>query len=881
MILAALASPIVTSCYDDSKLWKEVENVKNQVASLEARLNSELAALQYMLGADSAISAVKWDETNKMWKFTLANGSTLDFVPPTVENFQSLITTVEVDGAKYWATYAADGTATALTDADGNMYPVSVTPQVKTEDGVTYLSLDGNNWVPTCTNPSVFSNVEVVYTDNYTDEEEAEWAEETPMYAIFTLADGNTITLTLDGAGAIMLGGMRMPVYEYIPAGATMGQPVDFVNILEYQVELPMGWAYEEGEDSYGQTLLNITAPTADNIKSGLAKAEGKLKIFGVCEGGKVVSASSIVSTSAFKTMGANKGSMTLQMNQGVSAYYYGLVKASEFNADEIASAVASEKEMMGQWWAPWYTEEFNCGEYDIDQPLADMELTPGENYVVWAYPFLQDFVTYSWMLGNIEYKEFTYIDFQLEVQGSTHNSITIKASLVGTDMYIAGFGNKEYMYGTLEETIASELDEINYYFANGMVPALPYDGEYVGDPVEFADGYAQLSPAGEYYMWVIPYVPGMTKVSVADAYVYEMTTEPLQPGSTIDLTISDNLIPDDYKNVKLNVTSAEATLLYYSWVDPDILPTIVDKEAYLLASGTPQKITTGSAELQFYNMTPNQTKILVVMVVDAEGKYTAAQTKEATSASYQYNDINITLEVVGEPSLDNGVTFKVTPSAEVAGYIYYFELKDDVNIGDTQSQIEDYMALNPDMYYFQKPTLDDEGCFSVAVDGYGEYVIYVMAKNAAGVYSHAATAAVDLAFNLGNFVAAKDDNGNDNPAWLAIKEQISVTFRNEVIGDFTPCNYTITGIPEGFTAVASCFHPDYLTDYPSGADKARFIMTYPYINIFDVVNGEELSENYAAPGYNVYILVQDAEGNYYEPFVYDCGITQGSGFGQ
>ena len=152
MILAALACPVFTSCYDDSKLWEEMGSLKDRVTTLEQKLNEELAVFQYILSPDAKLSDVKWDAANGVWKFTLADGTVHEFVQPSAEQYQSFITTVEVDGAKYWATYV-NGVATPITDENDKMFPISVTPQVKTdEDGYTYLSLDGENWLQTSAN---------------------------------------------------------------------------------------------------------------------------------------------------------------------------------------------------------------------------------------------------------------------------------------------------------------------------------------------------------------------------------------------------------------------------------------------------------------------------------------------------------------------------------------------------------------------------------------------------------------------------------------------------------------------------------------------------------------------------------------------------------
>ena len=56
MILAALACPVFTSCYDDSalngrldKVEQDVQTLSDKLAALESKLNLELTALQTLL----------------------------------------------------------------------------------------------------------------------------------------------------------------------------------------------------------------------------------------------------------------------------------------------------------------------------------------------------------------------------------------------------------------------------------------------------------------------------------------------------------------------------------------------------------------------------------------------------------------------------------------------------------------------------------------------------------------------------------------------------------------------------------------------------------------------------------------------------------------
>ena len=52
--------------------------------------------------------------------------------------------------------------------------------------------------------------------------------------------------------------------------------------------------------------------------------------------------------------------------------------------------------------------------------------------------------------------------------------------------------------------------------------------------------------------------------------------------------------------------------------------------------------------------------------------------------------------------------------------------------------------------------------------------------------------------YPLGNYVAAKDQNGNENAEWAAKKPTVNIT--TETFGDFTQVTWSVTNVPEGFT---------------------------------------------------------------------------------
>ena len=902
VILAALACPIFTSCYDDSKLWNEMDKLNDRVTSLEEKLNSELAALQYMLGADAAISEVKWNKTAGKWEFKLADGSTLDFVPPTTQNLQSLITTVELEGVKYWATYGADGTASAITDEDGNKYPVSVTPQVKTENGVTYLSLDGENWVATSPNPAVFADVEVVYTDNYTDEEEADWAEETPMYAIFTLADGSTITLTLDGVGMISFVkpspyGRPMPLSElFIAKGTSFEAVVQLSDVTELIFSVPTGWTVNEGEitsDFMGtQCPISIVAPSAESVESMAAAKEGYIKVIGVCEGGKTITSKLFVSCSPFGTFKISKNIINITEYYGWDKMFYGITEADAFDKDAIMSTIMTEMSDPDNWRFTY--DSFWAGDFyepvPVESKFEDFTFTDGEKYIFWTVPVMMNPDTYAYYCveNSIESCEFTYQDVTAIATNVSITDIDVKVEMKGVQKYFAGFVSHAFYNDGFNMDVV--LEEFNYCLASGedyyYYPTVyTYSDVYEGsvqDLINVSEGN-EILPNTTYTLWVAPYVEGKTSYSLEELYTFEFSTSGLSFDETVTLDLTcTNETPDNlkYNAIHVAVKAEDAALLYYCWVNAEDFDLIENPESYVLENGMSASAQTLATVADLY---PGVTKRLMVLAVNSEGKYGKVVTELYTTAEYAYNSLQVAVATVGEPSIE-GTTVSFT-SEGATKYLYWAGLSDDNNwlytFGGDSEKFAAFVAMNPEYYSLVSVNGENAANIVLPTDEYGNYVVAVVAIDANNTVSHATVYEMSIEYSLGNFVAAKDDNGNDNAAWLDKKPVVTIE-TDSSSGEFTSIDWTVGALPEGFTAYTGVVHPDNFTDYPTGADKAKYLLSASteYIVRNEVVADEEYSFFYGSAGYIVYVILKDADGNIYEPYFYDCGITGGGGFG-
>ena len=924
MILAALACPVFTSCYDDSALNDRLDKVEGDIADLdqrlkdlETRLNNELQALQTLLEGKIAALQGQVDglvtvksctaKTDGTYEITLSDGSKFTVYPEYEQDLTGVVTTTTIDGVLYWAIYE-DGKPVVVTDAEGNPVPVvGVTPQVDVDPatGNVYVTFDGEEWINIGnTKPCVFSEAEVVYTDNYTDEEEAQgWGEETPMYVTITLPDGNTITVTIDGAASFMFasnyGGLIST--QFVNPGKTATIPVAATNITDWVKEVPAGWVIKENTQylaEYGQAEFYVTAPSAEAIASGAAVAEGNLKVLAVAEGGKTVTASVTLTTKAFKTIQAGKGNLTVDMNSGVMGYLVGISPVSEYNPDAIIEElrpvveyVADPNDWMDFGWSPWYVDENDTPLDDNyfdgsieDYPIADLktsvEFVEGEQYVIWVIALDQwtDEVTWAsgWTLGSIQTTNYLNAFVNLETTLLAFNDIQISAEFKGIDMFYGGFSEK-YSDGDNRADIVAEINNYGMYYSPVEVSSEWENGIYTGDPNTLVDGYQTIQPGTTYYLYILPYVEGKTKYTVSDLYYYEWTTEELIAGSSITVTAGEPVL--DYKKVSVPLTAEDAVYMYYYFVQPEMVPTIADKQAYLLNNGY---MSAGAAvTANKTGLNPGQTTTLLAMAVDQYGAYGEVFQQDFAAKEMTYAAATVTAELQGTPSQTGLV--KISCDAEVDTYYYWYKAADHFTWGDsyygtTVETASAYIALTPNSYYMNKVAaaeLPAEGVEMTSLTVGSPCYFVVSAKLADGTYTKATILSFTPEMNLGNFIYATDDNGNENAAWVAAKPV--VTANVQTVGDFTTVSWTVD-VPEGYSAITACFHEDYLTDYPSAKSKVQYILTSEYIGSSEVVAGETYTNNYASAGYNVYTVVWDAEGNYYETFVTELNITGGFG---
>lgn len=941
MILAALACPVFNSCADFSTdiedLKGELADLEGRVEALEQKLNTDLAALQSLLqgqidAINGEIDGINGDiadllgkvnglvtikeckqNANGEYELTLSDGTKFTVYPKFEQNYEGIVTTITLDGVVYWAMFDAAGSPKAMTDKDGNLIPVvDAVPQTKKgDDGFFYVSFDGGQtWEPTgVSEPCVFAGAEVVYNE----------AMGVPAYVVLTLADGNTITVTIDGAAYFMFGNMYLgdPIeVQYVGYGTTTAVEIAGMNIQNWVKEVPAGWKVVENLEyfaEYGQGEFYVTAPSAEAIASGAAVAEGDLKVLAVAEGGKSFSAKIHLTTIPFGGLSASKGNVSVQMNKGLGGYLLGLSPVAEYDPEAIVSELKSvvehydefenwQGEIMKEYtWSPWYTDmnatplDDNYMDRSIeDYPIADLmlstELKEGENYIVWAVALNAwfDDVTYSSGYTVCDIYSTPYLNAFITLDETatvlSFNEISVKIAFDGVTAFFGGFQEQNPDYRRTPADIVQE--DINDAFDWGYAPNTYYvndeyvsgwnDGVYEGDPNALVNGWQAIEPNKTYYLYLIPAVDGKTEYSVSDVYFYEFTTEALMSGGIA--TVEAGETEPEYKTISVPLSSEGAVYIYYSFVDPEMIPTIADKQAYLLDNGNMAQGESAIANM--YNLTPATTKTLLAMAVDKYGCYGDVFQQDFTTKAYQFAAATVSAELQGVPAQTGYV--KVACDGDVDKFYYYYGEKSSTiwtnAFGGTAEGASSYIALNSSYYYIKNIAPAEIAAEGILIDGLtlgAPYVFVVSAKLADGTFTKATVIEFTPTMDLGNFVYATDDNGNENAAWTAAKPK--VTYNVDQVGDFAYVSWSVE-LPAGFSGKTACFSEDYLVSYPTAKDKVQYILSNEYIYSNDIVAGETYSQAYASKGYNIYTVIWDADGNHYETYVEKLDISGGFG---
>ena len=147
--VALIASSVVSCQYDDSALWEEVENIKQELADLRLQLETELNAIKDLVNGQVTVKEIN-QQNDGSKVIVLSDGSKITIYPKGSGVPSNIVTVYSEEGVMYWAMYDGIGNVQPIL-VNGQKVPVAeIAPQTQLVDGAIEVSFDGGNtWIKT------------------------------------------------------------------------------------------------------------------------------------------------------------------------------------------------------------------------------------------------------------------------------------------------------------------------------------------------------------------------------------------------------------------------------------------------------------------------------------------------------------------------------------------------------------------------------------------------------------------------------------------------------------------------------------------------------------------------------------------------------------
>ena len=798
---AAVALSSVSCQYDDAELWKEIGNIKQELADLRETIQAELSKINELVNGMVTITDVQ-QQADGSKQITLSDGTKISVYPKADKVPANLVTVYTEEGVLYWAMYDGLGNAQPIK-VDGKMVPVSdIAPQTKLVDGAIEVSFDGGNtWVKTGYEQSVvdsiIKDIEVTYSDWQTDSE----GNPLPLFCTVTFADGSTMKLGMQN-GKLVLPFDSM----FVPYGSQMPFTIEVDDVADFMTTVPKGWECDvEFDAKGGRMTLNFLAPKYEDIVAGAAKQSGVAKLMVVFNNGSSAIASIKVSTNPANTYFTQDG-VYVEVGYGTSYLLCGIIPSESFKAETMIKNC---------------TNVLGGGESQYVHQIAFMES-------------LTEFIPYSEMrsqamVAGTEYT-FWYIAPRTDENGDlyvdanelttvlyTHSSVefsTTEVSFFDVDVKFDVVGSEGYMLGLVEAAEFDAAELAAYYTENyDYLNATREDIGYEGSILELMERTSlPLDYGTEYVLWYI--AKSDSHVILEDNVLsWTFSTKNFTEGGALEVVAGEAVV--DYKSIDVVLNSnGEHIVLFYNAM-PSYMATAYPDDSYiiemLLTEGV-QNVTDGSVLAQYKGSEPGEQVTLFAVAVDAEGKIGKPLKREYTTKNFEYNELAVSLELV-DYKVDNTLIAVTCEGATSFRYIYC-SLSDDrwkELYGGTAKKAGEYIIMNPnasDVYdtATEKYALVDGNIFLQGLSTDTEYVLVCVAVDDKGVVSQPATCYFEPIANIGNMVKRSDAN------WAEGKPEIIMGTTTEV--EFFNFSWYTTP-QKGYVAYSMVDHPENLiSDY-------------------------------------------------------------------
>ena len=744
VVAAALvgAMALSVSCsYNDTDLRNEMEQIKNDLASLtervdalEDKLDSEVAGLKELINGKVVVTGV---ETNgDVTTVTLSDGSSFvidNSKGAAVAGDDYTIGAKEDGGVYYWAVYV-NGNFKEYLLVNGEKVAVfaeeSEACELKMEvreDGKLYVSIDGGvNWVSTelpaaqVSGACVFQTVVVNENGSVT----------------FVLADGTSFDVAY--AELVEFEAAKSALYvkvnETIAVPFAINDAVSDINVMN----TPLGWKAEVVDTrAVGgmDFVLNITGPAKNFLQ--YAEKSGKVAIhFNTAAGAcKVMSVD--VELAAIDLQVDNAGNITIvntlvdkydRENWGVTEhieefnnYYFAVL-----NIDDYYEYEGRLEEAYNSSWGEFnipaaasYIQNFftNVGENGYENAIyqdgvnekwtVNFTVAEAIDYLDW-----NNYMTYegnSFMVcviptdvknaGNLLWDEMVAVPFkqlalsivELEDARTFDNAyfnVTLRGgvayhlypmSMKDVNDYVEVYGNYPSMEDLFWDYLNSYLQYPNWYsFGFEITEDVVEENISLSDLLAYTYDYYsfETKPATDYVMALFTWEDGKTEYTKEDLKFFYF--------STAELTAADPAFEATYElnedhglytvavdlSVPQNVAALYTRWYDYEYAESDLVDDLINNgygrdAADLEANQYCVYVGTSVSN-------PGTTKYLGVLMIDADGNYTAVQLP-VTSAELVINETyaptieSVTFDSEGAHILVGGIE-----GADVKAYKYY-----------------------------------------------------------------------------------------------------------------------------------------------------------------------------------------------------------------
>lgn len=627
--LKAVAVSVMTllavSCYDDSKLWGDLEKLTDRVKTLEesvTSLNSSVSTINSVIGALEAKVAVVKVEKNAAGNYvlTFSNNETLEISAADANaNNTGLVTTVTEGDVTYWAVVGADGEVTKL---DAVVHPdTKLSFKVDPETNVLLVSYNGTDYEST----GVVVNDETTFNvvEKFVNAE---------GYVVITVGGVDYQLPKVSANHFEILSGM-----VFFSSGETKTIPVDMNGVVTSMVaKQPSGWTVQLTDDG-----LNVTAPVVESDEDddymdddyyeddfGPLSSEvendtyGKVEIWVVTEDGKTLVGSLSVSLEGmFAEVSFSedneKGTMVtvevpmievLDWNEDWTeqvptgeyevAYYpvfFGACEADKFDGATLSAlldeyAIGEDEATIPSVYGVYELDEDGYPEWLSERTVSLTEMLGaapevGKTYVVWAYNRNADayengadsFILsyYAPTKTTMSVPSTTWCDAELDIKvEGVDEFVVVAAFKEDFEYYVSeeGWWNTEYRALMAKYGMRFSFLDVFLPSSLGGAGLHGFAGEFVEG--SFKNKLTKLgasqevtyeyNPEQEIVLCVLPMSPFKSEYTIADVDTLSFKLGKLATGGSAAVSFGEPTVSYKSFTLPMNSTSSLRTVYKY-----------------------------------------------------------------------------------------------------------------------------------------------------------------------------------------------------------------------------------------------------------------------------------------------------------------------------